>query len=386
MRRSSYLVLFLLTVTPGLLSAEEVSVEFALVRNKIVVPVSLNGAAPYPFILDTCAAHSVVDRDVATYLQLPVAPDMRVETRDATGNIVVADRVSIEAFGLAGLPPAPTPFLAMDLHPFLGQLGTKVAGIFSGREIGAEIAVDFSKRFVTVRREENMILRNETSPHVTPLRFSERGMPMVDAIIDDQHVLPFAIDTASSATVAVPEDTLKTLGILDKSTPRLSVDATGAGFSSIDGKTQIRLGRIAIGEAAVLDPICAMLEPGDTPRLGIGFFKYMKLTIDFNEKRAQIEPATLTTPREPHITGCGLCPARFDGSHWSLWVAKDSPAAWAGLVSGAILMSINGQEMENKPYESVSESLDIGNGAAVNVCVLQGGTMRTVTLTGAKLL
>lgn len=231
-----------------------------------------------------------------------------------------------------------------------------------------------------------MTLRNETDPEVTPLRFSETGMPMVDAVVDGQHAQAFAIDTAFGGTVAIPEDTLEHLGILRESTRRLSVDGTGTGFSPPDGDTQIRLARIAIGKAAVLDPICAVLAPGDTPRLGIGFLKYMRVAINFDAKRARIEPATAATPREPRITGCGLCPARFDGSYWSLWAAKDSPAAWAGLVSGAVLMSVNGEEMNNKPYESVAESLDVDDGAEVSVGVLQGGVMRTVTLAGAKLL
>ena len=78
------------------LGQEPFQVKFRLV-DKIVVPVTINGAGPYDFLLDTGATDTIVDRKLAEGLHLPLAGKMTVTTAqgDVTAPVVDIDSLSM---------------------------------------------------------------------------------------------------------------------------------------------------------------------------------------------------------------------------------------------------------------------------------------------------
>ena len=90
------LCVYVSTVCCGL-GQEPFQVKFRLVADKIVVPVTINGAGPYDFLLDTGATDTIVDRKLAEGLHLPLAGKMTVKTAqgDVTAPVVDIDSLSM---------------------------------------------------------------------------------------------------------------------------------------------------------------------------------------------------------------------------------------------------------------------------------------------------
>jgi C-terminal processing protease CtpA/Prc len=83
---------------------------------------------------------------------------------------------------------------------------------------------------------------------------------------------------------------------------------------------------------------------------------------------------------------CGLTPARFAEGYWSVWVAKDSPAAKANIRSGTRLIEVNGTDLKDASYTEVAGKLAAEEGGTLSVTVLQGSETRTTPLAVQPLL
>jgi predicted aspartyl protease len=363
--------------------AQEGSAPFVLTRNLILVPVSINNTGPYSFILDVGAPHPVIALDAAQSLKLDPDPNARIDARDATGHPITAQVVRAGEFQVAGLAARDVPLVAMDLAPLTAMLGMGVAGLFSGRELGTEICIDFARTTLLVRRGA-AVLNSEKDPWTTLCRFGEAGGPRVSALVDGKHVRAFVVDTAFSGTLAMPEAALKEAGLLTETAPRLVLDRQGEAAAA--GATQVRLKRIRVGGAEMLDPLCTIGPPGGEARLGIGFLSHFRVTLNTGKELLRLEPVAEGPQKDPPVFGVGLAIDRFQDGYWTVWVAKGSPAARAGIVSGAVLLEVDGKSMKDLSYPGATERIGIGEGAQRTVSVSQGGGAMTVTLIGERLL
>ena len=350
----------------------------SVVRDKVIVPLSVNGAGPYPFILDLGIEHPVLSREIAATLK----PDTAAE-------------VEIQELRLGDAASKPQRALVRDLAPFKATLGMKIAGVFNGREIGKTLQMDLAANTLEVRPYSGDG-SGATDSRSVRLRLVEHGQPLVSALIDGKHVRSFIVDTTFGGVMAMPERVLRDLGLFSRAlpgigdVPSLQVEAESEGApdqaSAPSDKMQIRLRSIRLGGAVVQNPVCSVLSAEESPRIGLGFLKNFQAAFDFDAKFLRLEPKGAMLIVCGPIIGCGLVPARFGDGYWVVWVAKDSPAAKANIRSGAQLLEVNGTDLKDASYAAVAGKLAAEPGVTLSVTVLQGGERRTIALAVQTLL
>jgi membrane-associated protease RseP (regulator of RpoE activity) len=379
----------IVALAPLLADAQEGATTFSVVRDKILAPVWVNGAGPYPFILDLGIKHPVLSRTVGDALGLKPSP-----TEQGQG---IALAVEIQELRIDKAASKPLQVLMMDLSPFKTTLGTEVAGIFSGREIGDELRLDFAANALTVRQ-----LSGEgslpTDTRSVRLRLDENNQPVVSVLLDGKHVRSFLVDTTLGGALGMPEQALRDLGLLTDDTPHLAVENLSTGDANsqpLSEKMQIRLKSVRVGSAEVQDPVCSVLPSAESPRLGLEFLKNFGTIFDFEEKLLRLEHTGKLPIVAGPIVGCGLTPARFVDGYWTVWVALDSPASKAGIQTGAILAEVNGKDLKDADYASVARKLTVEEGDVLSVTLGQAkggsegtpqGEQRTIALAAKRLL
>jgi hypothetical protein len=272
----------------------------------------------------------------------------------------------------------------LDLRTFKRRLGAPVAGVLTGREFGGHVRVDFAAGGIDFSTPETPLAA--TDPGVVPFEPADAGTPVVSGTLDGQHVVPFAIDTTLAATMSAPEAMLRELGLIGDSTPRLELDAPPTGQVH-PGQTQVRLKSVRVGVAEIRDPICSIGVGGQQARIGTGFLRRFRVTLDFDGKLARFEsldPAQ--PPRDPPLHGYGVGLWRYNGAYWMIWVAQRSPAARAGLVSGGILTGVDGKDVSGMGYDAVAVLLQPHGDTKLTLSVLQGDDTHTVELVPEDLL
>lgn len=390
-------LLILLALIPLLAHAQEGTVTFSVVRDKILAPVWVNGAGPYPFILDLGIKQPVLSRIVADALGLKPSPPDQGQGQNLVGDPGGAPVVEIQELRSGEAASKPLQVLMMDLSPFKSTLGTEVAGIFSGREIGDELRLDFAANALTVRpRSGEGSLPTDTRS--VRLRVDENNQPVVSVLLDGKHVRSFLVDTTFGGALGMPEQALRDLGLLTDNTPHLAVENLSTGDANsqpLSEKMQIRLKSVRVGSAEVQDPVCTVLPSTESPRLGLEFLKNFRTIFDFEGKLLRLEHTGKLPIVAGPVSGCGLTPARFADGYWTVWVARDSPASKAGIQTGAILAEVNGKDLKDADYASVARRLTAEEGDVLSVTLGQAkggsegtpqGEQRTIALAAKRLL
>lgn len=359
--------------------------QFTRVRDVLLAPVHVNGVGPYPFVLDLGIREAVVNTDVAAYLHLGTGSEEGEQGEGKEAPSVAVAAVESLRVGEEVLPVATV--LVMDLGGFEARLGQRVAGVLPGMLAGKRLTLDFEHEQVAFRdagRDEN---RSKPGMRTVPIRF-DRGCPEVSGLIDGKHLRPFVVDTTCAATVAMPEDVLRELKLLEADTPRLCLMPGPDGSSAPLGHTQIRLGELRLGGATVAEPVCVVLEAGGKARIGLGFLGHYCVTLGRDGGKGWLRLANAGDKRvsDPAIVGHGLTLASYRGGDWSVCVAAESPAARAGLVSGDLLVAVGGEEAKGRSYAEVMEKLSGAPGQETEVAVLHLGEEKTVALTAERLL
>ena len=346
---------------------------FAIARNRLLLPGHVNETGPYLFILDLAAPQSVLDTAVAKYLQLQPSP---------TGTVLV------KSFQAGDLAPHSVEMAVTDLSPCLATLGTPVAGILRARDLGNTLELDFSGNSVAVSAEPL-----DGAPPAVAAERGEDGELLVNALVNESHMCKCVLDLAFGGTVGVPERRLREWDLLQDSTPCLVIDKPPLASQQPDGDTQLRIKRLKLANREVLDPVCDVLPAGAQPKIGLGFLQHFLVRLDLDNGVVRLErhPAKGESAlREGPVVGFGVALAEMRGKQWTLWVARNSPASAAGLLSGALLLSINGKDTAGvttgMAYSELAGLLQAKPGGAITLAVQQGDDVRTVTLVAEKLL
>lgn len=336
---------------------------FELVSERVVFPARLNRVGPYPFLLDLGCPGAVVDSDVATFVNLDGGAGT-IEAGGATGRNV--------------------PIAAGDLKGFRRRLGRGIAGVVSGREFGPHLALDFAAGTIDFGKPDKALVAK--GPGVVSMDLAGAGGPVVSGLVDGEHVLQFVLDTTLAATVSIPGRVLEDLGLLTDSTARVELDAPPTGESHVGG-TQVRLGSVRVGGAEVREPVCAVAADGGMARLGLGFLRRFRVRLDYEQHLALFEAAEGGEVfREPALRGYGVGLWKVSGAYWMIYVARESAAAEAGLVSGGILVAIDGKDVTGLGYGALAALLEPHEDATINLSVLQGDETHRVELAPRKQL
>jgi predicted aspartyl protease len=258
---------------------------------RIHASVTINGAGPYRFILDTGANTSALAPHVAEELKLQGAGDTQIQVHGVTGSALLqAVRVESLKAGEVQLPPMNLPVLP---GPVLGG-ADGIRGI-NGLQ-ATRIEVDFERDRVAIlpstgRRAQQGVL-------VVPARLRKGGLLLVKGKVGKVPV-QVIVDTGAEHTLG--NMALRT-ALLERARYDDEIDVTVLGATTdVSAGTYFRAPKITIGEADLVDlpvtfgdlHVFEIWGLTETPALVIGMDMLGMLrqfVVDYKRREFQLKP------------------------------------------------------------------------------------------------
>ncbi len=162
-RRLLALVSFCLYNLPSGLAQEPYQIEFKFVKDMIVVPVTINGAGPFDFLVDTGNTDTIIDKKLAEELYLPPAGKIILETAqgEAVTPLVQTDSLSMGSAMVHGLNLCVVNHYADLLPKVRGSLGE-----------------DFLRSFDLLIDNRRHLIQLEPSPGTLADRLTGEHLPL----------------------------------------------------------------------------------------------------------------------------------------------------------------------------------------------------------------
>jgi predicted aspartyl protease len=184
---------------PTPIAPDVTAIDLAIGENgsRMTVPVSISGAGPYPFIVDTGAERSVISRELASTLGLLPGRDVRIwaMTDMRRVNTFVIPRLAVNALGDSRVE-AP----ALDARN-LGAPGLLGVDTLQGRAI----TIDFTKQIMSVQPSESRRRALPREPGEIVVRAkSLYGQLVVTDARFGAHKVRVILDTGSSVSIGNP--------------------------------------------------------------------------------------------------------------------------------------------------------------------------------------
>lgn len=362
--------------------AASASVPFTPYGGLIVVAVSINGAPPLPFVLDTgglnlltpAAAHKLgIDgkghQAVQGVGETTQAMQMAQVKRYRLGQVVLED----QRFLIVSLPELLTD--RGEREPISGLIGYELLRRFATR-------VDYDRHTLTFT--PNQAFKGIAGQTLLPLAFNERT-PQVTASINGVPAV-FSLDTGDSGGLTVFEPFARTHGIR-KLGKVLATQMRGAGGKLASSEAHI--GTLALGSFTIAHPLATFAAPAKGVfassvlggNLGYDVLSQFVLTFDYEHRRLYLQRGQRFAFVQSHgYSGLGL--DRLD--HQTLviaTVAPDSPAQIAGLHVGDQVTAINGAPASQLGLDDLRGLAMQPAGTRITLSVMRNNVSRTCALT-----
>jgi predicted aspartyl protease len=258
---------------------------------RVHASVTINGAGPYRFILDTGANTSALAPRVAEELKLQGAGDTQIQVHGVTGTALLqAVRVESLRAGNVQLPPMNLPVLP---GPVLGG-ADGILGI-NGLQ-ATRIEVDFEKDLVSIVPSAGR--RSQQGFLVVPARLRKGGLLLVKGKVGKVPV-QVIIDTGAEHTLG--NLALRT-ALLERARYDEEIDVTVLGATTdVSAGTYFRAPKITIGEADLVDlpvtfgdlHVFKIWGLTETPALVIGMDMLgmlRRFVVDYKRREFQLQP------------------------------------------------------------------------------------------------
>lgn len=366
---------------------KKVQIPIEVYNNLIVVPVVLNGALPLKFILDTGVRTAILtEKTFSDILNLSYSRKYSISGPGGEQIIdaYITNNVSLELPGVTGRGHALL-VLGEDYLELRNYLGTDVHGIL-GYELFSRfiIEVDYDKKVLTLsvpprfRKKRNYqsipIKIEDTKPYVTTSVVLADGTQLTAKLLVDSgasHGL--MLEPTSDPRIKVPDSTVS------------SVIGRGLG-GEITGKVgrirSIRLGTYEIENAIANFPdpnsYFDSLKLGTTQRNGaIGGEVLSRFTVIFNfPKEEMYIKKNSSFKKKFHYNLSGLT-IKAKGSRLNVFevteVRDRSVADDAGVLTGDLILNINGVETKTLDLNTINGFFNHKPGKKINLVVNRKG-------------
>ena len=347
-------------------------------RGRIVVPVTVNAAGPFAFLLDTCLSRPVITPATATYLRLPVESENLVQVKSVV---------------CGPIPEHGETMAVEDLTDLSQRLGVELAGILPAHQPGFEVVFDFEAAQVRWNRFESAEPPASEGAKPPTLKVDNSGAPCVGVLLCGQHLRELRIDTVAVDGLALPASDLEAIGALRAGAPWLSADGSQekGRASAPPAGTRLRIAQLKVGGVTVENPVCLVLNDGEPGYIGLGLLRLFRLGLAYEAGRLQVEPLHGAALTDPPLSGYGLSLDHFVEGYWTVRVGKHSPAHEAGLRTGDVLLKVGDLALEAAGQtpgsfaKEIERRLLAATGTTLEVRA-RGKEDRTVMLTAQPLL
>ncbi len=363
-------------------SAEDIPFEF--IGYHLFIPVSINGKEDL-WVLDTGASMSVITTGFAEELGLELEGNLK--GRGAAGT-VDASFTQLPPYKLNGISFEGQTVAVIDMSELLRRLGIPVAGI---------LGYDFLSRFVTKVDYANELVsfydpdtfNYKGDGHELDVHMKE-GVFETSATLDGEHSGTWLFDlgaglTHLEAAYALREGYAGEPGILAK--------GHGAGNESF--LKVIKSDRLEFAGFTVAEPPISFAYGGtDTvltaDRIGIlgnTLFRNFVLYVDYANERVIVEKGMrFNEPWPEDHSGLSVGWTTDWDAMEVLYVSPDTPADQAGFEEGDLVLSVNGESVENLDgVVGMRELLKQDPGTVLEIAIRRRGREMKISLTLADL-
>ena len=377
-----------------------VEIPFEFERDKIIIPVSVAGSEPLPFILDTGAPIAVLmDEDLASTLDLKITGKARVggAGEGETKEVPIASDVTFDVAGI-GITGAMMA-IGIGKDHFSNM---RFAGVI-GRPIFKNLVVDFDF--------ENQILRlyppdkfsYSGSGEELPITIEHGSFPYINTEVSidggDPIETSLVIDTGAGHALSLSVEEHDGLEIPEKTVSSI----LGWGANGVIRGRKGRISSLKIGDYLLQDVITSFPDQGGMHALkqngphgqitrhgilGAKVLKRFRVVFDYTNERVIFEPnGSLHDPFRSNTIG--LMPKPWGAGAESMEVAfviDSSPAQLAGIEVGDHITAINGTPVAEMEVNDIIGLIEQDPGSEMTLTVRRGNDKYQKKLTLKELI
>lgn len=274
-------------------AAEPVTrISFSTSRDRVMVPVSLNGSNGFSFLLDTGFSMTMVHPELANALQLRRNGEVTIEGIAGEEKAPTYEGAMFQ-IGAATYEPRRVAALGSDSNRRRRRDGILGSGLF--RQFVVEI--DYARQQLALYSPADFSYSGKGE--IVPLRFRRWGTtPIVDGSVNGTNAAAvraaFEIDTGCDSGICLGHDFIESNQLLNHDDTREgSKFGVGGGTSTRSGHLpQLQLGSVKIDRPQTdffLEG--SPVDRGLAGHIGMGVLKNFKVTFDYSRKQMILEAA-----------------------------------------------------------------------------------------------
>ncbi len=278
---------------PGAASAAEpdpATLLFGDDDSRMTVPVTIAGAGPFPFIVDTGAQRTVISRELAATLGLPPGRIVRVTGMTGSDSVATVIIPSLKV-SVIGMPPIEAPAISA---VYLGARG--LLGIDTLQDHAVGIDFDTNTMTVTPSRKRRTSERAAPDEIVIRARSLFGQLVVTDAYCNGVRIRVI-LDTGTSVSMGNAALRRKVMRKMVASQPVSLTGVTGetvvADYTTIERVTigSLTLGGLPIAFTAIDAPPFRMFGLADRPAVLLGMDVlqlFRRVDIDFANREVRL--------------------------------------------------------------------------------------------------
>ncbi len=339
------------------------------IRNGLIrVPVTINGNIQGKMLVDTGAPISSFNNEL-------------IDARD--GDIVAVETLKVGGFTFLG------PVISASCDFASAIEGGLSNGIF-GYDLMQGFAVTFdyqTGQLILDRRFKPDTIPHSRAASTYSMPFELSGgaffFPFIipptriilDVSIEDASPIPMLFDTG--ATVTILEDNF--FGTLpDRARPTLEADAQGksgeiiettvtrlASFQPLNGPTVVDM-PAAIAESRLFEGVEPTVDAPIRGLIGGTYLRNFAVTVDYPNRRLHLEPYNELSHLDPNeFVLLGIAVEVQEEAFVIIEVLEESAAETAGLMSGDVIVRVDGQDVSGFSLQELRDLLSVSAGQVV---------------------
>jgi hypothetical protein len=362
-------------------------------RGHVWVTLSVNGAAPAEFILDTGAFNTCLDRSYAQTIGLTAEGE---HVAEGVGGYDTFGFTPIRTLRWTGAPGHAIE--VRDLRVGVIQLQSGLSSVEWGRTAGLigydvlsrfTIDIDFDRQVLTLHDPATY---RHSGPG-TPIPMTLHGnVPSIETTLNGKCRGTYIVDVGNASVLSIGAAQVMQCGLL--TTKQKKIDQMVGGIGGVFVESVCRLDSLQIGPFRFVEPVAGLSThhqggSGSTEiqgNIGTTVLERFRCTFDYARATLWLDPGPRYALREA-FTRSGLWFTRWSGAVVVFGVVKDSPAADAGLKIYDTLVAVNGRPIDRWTPEQLDALLQDGApGTVVKLTFERELKEKTVELTLADVL
>ncbi|NIP43754.1 MAG: PDZ domain-containing protein [candidate division Zixibacteria bacterium] len=362
-------------------NADSSALEFKLNIHHIYVPVHVNGAGPFWFLLDSGAGMTILEKRIADSLGMEDAGNLPAV---GVGGIDVGNFVKVDSLKIGNVTLYDFAAGALDFSFAEEMLVEPIQGI-----LGYDL---FSSLIVDIDYPANIITIYNPKAGIYPGRADtlqleiESNHPVIKAVVNDSIEGRFRFDTGSQNFLDLNSPFVKKYKLLDQVEKELGTFPI-MGIGGESESTLAILPSFTIGKYRLDDLITGfnLMESGILAaehidgNVGGGLMKWFALGFDYPDKKLYL------TKVAEDDTGDGIISTgmiiKSEGDGFVVYrIIKGTPAAESGLQENDRLIAVNGTNVNGMNFDDVYDMLDGEEGDIVTIRYERDGQESQVEL------